>query len=380
MARRSLVQVLALVGLVLALVACAQEDDSAARTVRPAETAGATVPAPGPAAAPQTAAPSTAPVALQPGGLPNIGAVVTRARPAVVGIAASAQIIDPFFRLIPTVQSGTGVIIDPGGYILTNNHVIENTTRIEVTLDNDETYVAEVIGRDTNSDLAVIKITAPAPLPYLPFAEPTSYRIGDWVVAIGNPLALPGGPTVTVGVIGALERTIVVDSDSLSDLVQTDAAINEGNSGGPLLDLQGDIVGINAIVASQGQAQGIGFAVSSFTASAIAKALIANGRVPWAWMGVSVAELSPSKALELRLNVRKGIIVTGVSRGGPANQAGILLGDVLKTINGSVLNRVRDLDTLLRETYKAGDTVDVTLLRGKEERTVKVTFTTSPRR
>jgi S1-C subfamily serine protease len=147
-----------------------------------------------------------------------------------------------------------------------------------------------------------------------------------------------------------------------------------------LLDLQGDIVGINAIVASQGQAQGIGFAVSSFTASAIAKALIANGRVPWAWMGVSVAELSPSKALELRLNVRKGIIVTGVSRGGPANQAGILLGDVLKTINGSVLNRVRDLDTLLRETYKAGDTVDVTLLRGKEERTVKVTFTTSPRR
>ena len=307
--------------------------------------------------------------------------VASSARPAVVSIAVRVRVVDPFsLRLVSAVRTGSGVIIDPRGYILTNEHVIEGGQRIEVTTDDEQTYVAEVVGRDPATDLALIKIFASTLFPSLRFASPESYAAGDWVIAIGNALGLAGGPTVTVGVIGALERTIAVDGDVLSDLVQTDAAINEGNSGGPLINLNGEIVGINTIVAHEKSAgQGIGFAVSAFTASRVAQALMEFGRVPWAWLGVDVEELSPSRALELNLPVRKGILVKRLSRGGPAHVAGLQLGDVLLKLDENVLNRVRDLDVLLRDRYKAGDAPVVTFLRGSAEATAKVTLSEAPR-
>jgi len=310
----------------------------------------------------------------------SFAGVVANARPAVVGIAVRAQVIDPFFRVLNPIQSGSGVIIDPRGYILTNEHVVANATRIEVTTDDEQTYVAEIVGKDAATDLAVVKIAAPLPLPALAFALPNSYRAGDWVVAIGNALGLAGGPTVTVGVVGALERSISVDADVLSDLVQTDAAINEGNSGGPLLNLNAEIIGINTIVAREGGGQGIGFAVSSFTAAPVARALMEQGRVPWAWMGASVDELSPARAMELGLRVRKGVIVVRISRSGPAFQAGLRAGDVLLRVDDTPLQRVRDLDALLRERFKAGQSATVSYVRGSEEGTAKVTFTEAPQR
>ncbi|MSQ12783.1 MAG: trypsin-like serine protease [Dehalococcoidia bacterium] len=306
--------------------------------------------------------------------------VVAKARPAVVGIAVRAQLIDQFFRVVSPIQSGSGVIIDPRGYILTNEHVVANATRIEVTTDDEQTYVAEIVGKDATIDLAVIKIAAPQPLRALVFAVPDSYRVGDWVVAIGNALGLAGGPTVTVGVIGALERSISVEADVLSDLVQTDAAINEGNSGGPLLNLNAEIVGINTIGAREGGGQGIGFAVSSFTAAPVARVLMEQGRVPWAWMGASVDELSPSRAMDLGLRVRKGVIIVRISRSGPAFQAGLRAGDVLLQVDDTPLQRVRDLNALLRERFKAGQSATVAYMRGSDEGTAKVTFTEAPQR
>ncbi|MSQ11233.1 MAG: PDZ domain-containing protein [Dehalococcoidia bacterium] len=382
----------------VAVVLTAAGCTSDAKETPAADVAAASIPAAPPAPAPEPAplpptaeelakasvvTPVETPQAPAPAGreaitLESFAEVVARARPAVVGIAVVAQSIDPFFGLSTAVQTGTGVIIDAQGYILTNEHVIANAIRIEVATDDEQTFIAEVVGKDAMSDLAVIKITAPGPLHSLAFAPPDSYRPGDWVIAIGNALGLPGGPTVTVGVIGAVNRTIAVDDQVISDLVQTDASIHEGNSGGPLVDLEGRIVGINTILSLRGSAQGIGFAISSFTTAPVARALIENGRVPWAWLGLSVQELSPSKALELDLPVRKGIIVLGLTRGGPAHVAGILPGDVLLRLDDTPLASVRDIDALLRDRYQAGDTAAVFFLRNGQEQSVQVTFATAP--
>ncbi|MBI2935723.1 MAG: trypsin-like peptidase domain-containing protein [Chloroflexi bacterium] len=310
--------------------------------------------------------------------VPSFTQVVAKVRPAVVSIAALVQVIDPFFRLVPSVQSGSGVFIDPSGYVVTNEHVVANATRIEVKTDDEQTFVAELVGKDATTDLALLKISAPMPFPYLRFAQPDSYRIGDWVIAIGNALGLPGGPTVTVGVIGALDRTINVDSQLLGDLVQTDAAINEGNSGGPLIDLNGDIVGINTIISRQGQ--GIGFATSSFTVAPVVRALREQGRVHWAWLGVGVDDLSTGKALELDLPVRKGVVILQVVRNSPASRAGIQPGDVIVSINGAPITRLKDLQKQLREEYQAGQEVTVRILRSGRETDLPVVLTEMPRR
>ncbi|MSP78295.1 MAG: PDZ domain-containing protein [Dehalococcoidia bacterium] len=344
--------------------------------------------------APSAAAPSTAP-AVTPAPPPappidisklsslpiSFSEIVARVRPAVVTISVRAQATRPVTgRPVNIIQSGTGVFIDPSGFVLTNQHVIDSGSRIEVMTDDDKTYVAELVGQDINSDLAVLKIVDQKPFLALPFADPSSYHVGDWVIAIGNALGLPGGPTVTIGVINALDRSIEVEHSVMSDLVQTDAVINEGNSGGPLLNLRGEIVGINSITAGQAASIGFGFAISSFTAAPVAKVLIQNGRITWAWLGLGIDDLSPAAALRYDLTVRQGVIVNGIARNGPAHVAGILPGDVLVRIDDTAIRRVRDVDLLLRDKYRAGQKASVMLTRNGEERTVQVTFTEPPRR
>jgi S1-C subfamily serine protease len=196
-------------------------------------------------------------------------------------------------------------------------------------------------------------------------------RVGEWVIAIGNALALPGGPTVTVGVVSALGRSIEsAPGVTLYDLIQTDTPINPGNSGGPLLDLNGNLIGINTAVlrneASGARVEGIGFAIDIETAMEVSQQLIDLGRVRWAWMGVLLADLVPEVAAQLRLPIREGVVISRTVIDGPSAQAGIEPGDVVTTIGGHDVATVSDLTRLLRREFEAGQTVEVELFRNEE--------------
>ena len=215
--------------------------------------------------------------------LPDVAAVVARVGPSVVSLLV---------EMGSGFAAGSGVIFDAEGHILTNNHVIHDANRVTVTLDDGHQYDARVIGTDRLTDLAVLKIESVV-YPHVDFADPGSLQVGQWVIAIGNALALPGGPSVTVGVVSAVDRSFEAQRGRiLNGLIQTDTVINPGNSGGPLLNLSGEIVGINTAVLRGERIEGIGFAVSSETAIPVSRELIANGRVKWAWLGVVASELS----------------------------------------------------------------------------------------
>jgi serine protease Do len=228
------------------------------------------------------------------------------------------------------VGIGTGVIIDAEGHILTNYHVVGGATKIVVTLSDGTQFDAKVVGVDPKTDLGVIKIDAPQPLPYLTFADSDKAIVGQWVVAIGQPRGLD--QTVTQGIISAKHRTGITDPGSYQDFLQTDAAINPGNSGGPLLTLNDRVIGINSLIASQsGGFEGIGFAIPSNMAAHIAKALIANGKVERGWVGVTSQDLTPDLAKSFSLTVPKGALLAEVQKGGPADKAGLKKGDVVVT-------------------------------------------------
>lgn len=333
------------------------------------------LPSPTPAAA--TFTPAASPATGVSQSLPPVTEVVARVAPGVVGIAAETQGVDIFLRPIRGVSTGTGVIFDPAGYIVTNDHVIAGARRVQVTLSDERTFEAKIVGRDPLTDLAVLKIDTPNPLPALPFADPDTVQVGEWVIAIGNALGLPGEPTVTVGVVSALNRSTSVGERVYNDLVQTDAAINEGNSGGPLVNMKGEVIGINTIVVRE--AQGIGFAVGNTTVVPVAKSIVANGRVIWPWLGVGVDNLTVGKALELGLPVREGVLVQGVQRGSPASKAGIQPGDVITALNGIPVPNVRKLQRLLREEFKVGQEVTVTLRRGDQTLERQVVLEEFPR-
>ncbi len=219
--------------------------------------------------------------------LPNVADTVEDARGAVVSIVSEVTVTG-FFGPQASFESGTGIIFTPDGFVLTNNHVIENAAEITVTLDDGQQMTGEVVGADRLSDLAVLRIPD-GEYPFLPLTpgDPDDkLRVGEWVIAIGNALALPGGPTVTVGVVSALGRSIETNQGvTLYDLIQTDTVINPGNSGGPLISLAGELVGVNTAVQRRSQGgelvEGIGFAINRETAAQVAKDLISLGRVRW---------------------------------------------------------------------------------------------------
>jgi serine protease Do len=223
---------------------------------------------------------------------------------------------------------GTGVIIDAQGHILSNYHVVGGATKIEVTLSDGTQYPATVVGVDPKTDLGVIKINAGKPLPFLTFANSDDVKVGQWVVAIGEPRGLD--QTVTQGIISAKHRTGITDPGSYQDFLQTDAAINPGNSGGPLLTLAARVVGINSVIASEsGGFEGIGFAIPSNMAIHVAKALIAHGKVERGWAGVSAQDLTADLAKSFGLAVPKGALIAEVEKGGPADKARLKKGDVV---------------------------------------------------
>lgn len=301
--------------------------------------------------------------------LPNIADTVERVRPAVVSIVVRIVSQDRFGRQSTGFGSGTGVIFDESGLVLTNNHVIEGGVEITVTQDDGTQVKAELIGADLLSDLAVLQIPGDG-YPFLPLHKNGPLRAGDWVIAIGNALALPGGPTVTVGVVSALGRSIEsTPGVTLYDMIQTDTSINPGNSGGPLIDLGGNLVGINtAVLRETGgrgsiDVEGIGFAIDVETARQVAEQLVELGRVRWAWMGVFLADLVPEVAAEVGLPIREGVIIRNTVADGPSDRAGIFPGDIVVNIAGQDIATVSDLTRLLKQEFKAGQLVEVEVFR-----------------
>ncbi len=342
---------------------------SSVATVQPTTAAAQTVSAPVGA--------STAP--LQPTGniQTDIKNVVKAVNPGVVLVSVSIQSQDVFGRTSQGQGTGTGSIITADGYIVTNNHVVEDGNQISVTLSDGRNFPAKLIGREPANDIAVIKIEGQN-FPTVKIGDSSKVEVGDWVVAIGNALGLRGGSSVTAGIISALHRSV----DELTDLIQTDAAINPGNSGGPLLNLNGELIGINTAVATSpvdgGAAQNIGFALSINQVKPLIDGFISGNPVVRPYMGVNLVNVTPVVAGRYGLKVKEGVLISDVAASSPAAKAGFKAGDVIVEMDGKPVTASADLNSILL-TKKPGDTVSVKLVaQNGSNRTVQITLGQRP--
>lgn len=355
----------ALLALILTLSACDGGDEGDSR---PGATA--TIPA-------ATASPVAVPTRTdEPLSIPDI---VRLLRPSVVRVQTDFARFDILGRPIPAQGVGTGVILDDEGHIVTNNHVLRLdgrlASRIVVTLSDDRTFTAEVVGTDPPTDVAVLKIDAtdlrPAKL-----GNVSQLQVGEEVVAIGHALDLPGGPTVTRGVVSAKGRVIQENPYSIVDALQTDASINPGNSGGPLVNRYGEVVGINTAVITQ--AQNIGFSISIDLAKPLVQEIIENGFVSRGFLGINTVDVTPSVAASFDLPVDSGVGVAGVDRGSPADRTGLRISDVIVRLGDRTIAGSGDLLQALTK-FRAGDTVTITFYRDGELREEEITLAARPR-
>jgi serine protease Do len=318
--------------------------------------------------------------------LPSFAPLVKRVVPAVVNIAVTESAgpspvqVPPELRGTPferqfrermrarreqVIGAGSGFIIDPSGVIVTNNHVVGRADRIVVSLANGTQLPAQLIGVDDLTDIAVIQVKSPEPLPAVGWGDSRQVEVGDWILAAGNPFGL--GSSVTAGIVSARGRDI--GAGPFDDFLQIDAPINPGNSGGPTFNLDGQVVAVNtAIVSPTGGSVGIGFAVPSEIASKIVAELRAKGHVDRGWLGVSVEDPEPGQA---------GVLVAGVERGGPAARAGLRAGDQVLTVNGEHLDSTRALTRAVAATEPGGD-VKIELRRGRQTMNLAVTVGRRP--
>jgi S1-C subfamily serine protease len=318
---------------------------------------------------PSTPGPSTptpaATATAQPGGAGQSAVdVVKELGPSVVHILSEAATLDVFGQVTPTKGVGTGFVLDKEGHIVTNNHVVtidngEPAQQITVTLSDGRQFQAEIVGRDAPTDLAVLKIDADGLTP-VELGSSADLQVGESVVAIGNALDLPGGPTVTQGVVSAKGRLIQENDVTIPDAIQTDASINPGNSGGPLVNMRGQVVGITTAVISQ--AEGIGLAISIDSAEPVVQELIDSGSVDRGFLGVSIVEITPSLAESFGLAVDHGIGLRSVEPGGPADDAGLRQGDIIVKLAGDEIKNSGDLFKALTEN-RAGEKVQVEFYR-----------------
>ena len=268
----------------------------------------------------------------------------------------------------PQRSGGSGFIISDDGYIVTNNHVVEGATTVKVTLNNDETFIADIIGLDSRMDLALLKIDAKKKLPFIKFGDSKKSKVGEWVIAIGNPLGLGG--SVTAGIISAVGRDI--RSGPYDSFIQTDAPINKGNSGGPLINLDGEVIGVNTMIFSQtGGSIGIGFSIPSELVEPVIDQLKEFGETRRGWLGVVIQDVTEDVAKDMDLNEERGALVQDVVKGGPADEAGIETGDVIIKFGDKVINKMRELTTHVANT-KIGKKVKVELIRLGKNKTLTV--------
>jgi S1-C subfamily serine protease len=306
-------------------------------------------------------------------------------KPAVVQVTNEQMVPGSFLpgTAIPA-GVGSGIIYDPAGYVLTNNHVVEGAYTLIVSLADGRTFQATLVGRDPVTDLAVIRISGDN-LPVAELGDSKAMRVGDWVVAIGNALDLPGGATVTAGVVSALGRTIQEPSDTQSqtqgpflfDLIQTDAAINPGNSGGPLANMDGQVIGINTLGSGQTQqgvsTQNVNFAISMATAKPIADQLVKTGKVVHPYLGASYVPLTPALIARYGFPVPYGVVVTGVATGSPAAKAGLQTQDLITDADGQPLKTESALALIIHQ-HQPGDTLTLSVVRSTQKMTIEVTL------
>ena len=260
---------------------------------------------------------------------------------------------------------GSGFIISPDGYIFTNNHVVEQADKILVKLSDGKEYEAKIIGKDAKTDIALIKIKPTDSLPVAETGDSDKLRVGDWVMAIGNPFGLE--QTVTAGIVSAKGR--VIGAGPYDNFIQTDASINPGNSGGPLFNMEGKVIGINTAIVAQGQ--GIGFAIPISMAKTILPDLKAKGKVTRGWLGISVQDITEDIAKNMKLKDRSGALISDVFKGDPADKAGLKSGDIITEINGK---KVKDTHELLMmiAAFRVGETVKIKILRDGQEKEVSL--------
>lgn len=321
------------------------------------------------------------------GGMIDFVAASERTVPAVVHVKTtyerqgySGNFFDPFNmwgqRMQPQEQqsSGSGVILSEDGFIVTNNHVVDNASKVEVTLDDKRTYTAKVIGTDPATDLALIKVEAKN-LPYMPYGNSDDVRVGQWALAVGNPFNLTS--TVTAGIVSAKGRNIHILADqasSIESFIQTDAAVNPGNSGGALVDPEGNLIGINSAIASNtGSYSGYSFAIPVNLVKKVVDDLMSYGKVQRGFIGVSIRDIDQTFADERKIKTLDGVYVNGVTEGGAAQNAGVREGDVITKVGNAGVKTASELQEQVGR-YRPGDKVNVTVIRNGEEKAFTVTL------
>src|ERR1700756_2811110 len=314
-------------------------------------------------------------------------AVYKRVLPSVVNITSTSLVFNFFYGPVPQQGQGSGFVLDKGGHILTNYHVVEGANRgIEVQMSNKHRYSAKVVGTDKTHDLALLQIDAPNLQP-VTLADSAQLSVGQKVYAIGNPFGLSG--TMTRGIISSIRSIRGAEGAPIEDAIQTDAAINPGNSGGPLLNSRGEVIGINTMIASNGaeQSSGIGFAIPINTAKAVLADLTRYGRVKRPSLGIVSYAIGPDLAEQMGLNADYGVLIQKVVPGGAAERAGLrggtqqaylgntpiwIGGDLIVAIDGQQIADPQDIAAIM-DKHQAGDTISITVLRGRRQATFKVT-------
>ncbi len=297
----------------------------------------------------------------------QITGAVEKLSESVVSIDSVRVARDFSFGFVPVEGKGSGVIIDPKGYVVTNNHVIDGAAKVQVHLKDGRTLLGEVVGSDSATDVAVVKVEA-EDLPAASLGDSEKLKVGQIVLAIGNSLGLQGGPTVSMGVVSALGRPLPGADFIFEGLVQTDTAINPGNSGGPLADLNGSVIGINTAMIPF--AQGVGFAIPVNTVKWVTNQILETGRVVRPWLGISGANLNPALARRYDLPAETGVLVVEVDPRGPAYQAGLRVGDVLVQIGPQEVKQMKDVIEALSK-LQVNQEAELSVIRlGMRRRTV----------
>jgi len=298
---------------------------------------------------------------------------VEKVSKSVVNVSTVRLVNTGFFLTVPVKGVGSGIIIDNNGHIITNNHVVERTTKVEITLSNGKMVPGRVLGADPSTDIAVIEASTEDLTP-AELGDADNLKVGQVVLAIGNPFGLAGGPTVTAGVVSALNRTIQSEKGVLEDLIQTDAAVNPGNSGGPLVDTQGRVVAITTAIIPF--AHGIGFAVPINTAKQVAKDLMKYGKVIRPWLGIMGMDISRDMASHYRLPVESGVLVSRVVARSPADHSGMDQGNIIVEIDGAPIKNMKELRKKIIEK-RPGDKLRMTVLRDGRRYVLEATLESS---
>ncbi|MFC1993351.1 S1C family serine protease [Chloroflexota bacterium] len=309
--------------------------------------------------------------------LPGIADVVAEVTPSVVAITTEYTVYDIFRREYTEEGAGSGWIVDESGLIVTNNHVVEGAESVTVTMADGQTFAAETIRTDALTDLAVVKIDATG-LPAAKIGDSSKLRVGDWVVAIGNPLG--EGISATEGIVSRLGVSISVSSgQTLYDLIRTSAAINPGNSGGPLVNMAGEVIGITSAKLAAVEVEGIGYAISSSTASPVIEELVQKGYVVRPWLGIVLQDVTPLTKSRYNLAVDEGAFIYQMAQDSPAQKAGLAVGDVIVSFDDKEITNVQELLRALHDG-KIGQEVEITFWRGdtKSTATAMLTETLAP--